>query len=523
MSVGAGPPRASTPAGAAAMDAQTLIRPLDEHNIRHLANVHPPGYTNPVPRDRYHLVVVGAGPGGLVTAAAGAALGARVALIEKHLMGGDCLNVGCVPSKGVIRAARAWHEAHTGASLFGAPPVSGPGDFPAAMRRMRRLRSLLSHVDSVERYRRLGVDIFLGEGRFASPDVVEADGARLRFRRAVIATGARPAMPNIEGLRQAGALTNETIFWLEELPRRLVVMGAGPIGCEMAQAFARFGCQVTLLNRGPQLLPREDRDAAALVEEALRRDGVAMRLGVTFLSVERRGDERVVHVQRDGRTESLAADQILVATGRTPNIETLALERAGVAYSDKGVTVDDRLRTINRRVYAIGDVCSRYQFTHAADAHARLVVANALFFGRGRASRLVMPWCTYTSPEVAHVGLYEKDARAAGHAVDTITVSLEELDRAVLDEANRGFVRVHLKRGTDRILGATLVAEHAGDMIGELALAITAGVGLGRIGATIHPYPTQGEIIRKAADAWRRTKLTPTVKRIFEAFFRIVR
>jgi pyruvate/2-oxoglutarate dehydrogenase complex dihydrolipoamide dehydrogenase (E3) component len=503
--------------------AEPLIRPLDEHNLEHLSNVHPSGYANPEPRDRYHLVVIGAGPGGLVTAAAGAALGARVALIEKHLMGGDCLNVGCVPSKGLIRAARAWHEARTGADLFGAPAVSGPGDFPAAMRRMRRLRSRLGHVDSVERYRRLGVDVFLGEGRFASPDVVEVGGTRLRFRRAVIATGARPALPEVAGLREAGALTNETIFWLEDLPRRFVVIGAGPIGCELAQAFARFGSQVTLLNRGPHLLPREDRDAAGIVEESMRRDGVVFRLGAKLLSAERRGDERLVHFEHSGRKESVAADQILVATGRTPNVETLALDRGGVAHDAKGVTVDDRLRTANRRVYAIGDVCSRYRFTHAADAHARLVVANALFFGRGKASRLVMPWCTYTGPEVAHVGLYEKEAREAGHAVDTITVSLEELDRAVLDEANRGFVRVHLKKGTDRILGATLVAEHAGDMIGELALAITGRVGLGTIGATIHPYPTQGEIIRKAADAWRRTKLTPAVKRIFAAYFRMVR
>jgi pyruvate/2-oxoglutarate dehydrogenase complex dihydrolipoamide dehydrogenase (E3) component len=503
--------------------ADPLIHPLDEHNLRHLSNVHPPHYDNPSPKERYHLVVLGAGTGGLVTAAAGASLGARVALIEKHLMGGDCLNVGCVPSKGIIRAARAWAEVARGAERFGAPPVQGRGDFAAAMRRMRRLRADLSPIDSVQRFNSLGVDVFLGHGRFTAPDTVEIEGARLKFRRAVIATGGRPALPPIEGLKEAAPLTNETIFGLEALPKRLVVIGAGPIGCEMAQTFARFGSRVTLLNRGARILPKEDRDAAAIVEAAMVRDGVDLRLGLKFLSIEHRGGERVVHYERDGRRESVAAEELLVATGRTPNVEGLGLEQAGIEYSPQGVQVDDRLRTTNRSVYAVGDVCSRHQFTHAADAHARLVVANALFFGRGRVSRLVMPWCTYTSPEIAHVGMYEKDARDARYEVDTLTWSLEDLDRAVLDGADVGFVRVHLKKGTDRILGATLVAEHAGDMIGELALAITAGVGLGTIGKTIHPYPTQGEATRKIADAWNRRKLTPLAKRVFNIFFRIFR
>jgi pyruvate/2-oxoglutarate dehydrogenase complex dihydrolipoamide dehydrogenase (E3) component len=501
----------------------TLIRPLDEPNLRHLKNVHPDGYLNPEPRPRYHLVVIGAGPGGLVTAAAGAALGARVALVERHLMGGDCLNVGCVPSKGMIRAARAWHEAEQAAARFGGPPLSGRGDFAAAMRRMRRLRADLSHVDSVERYRSLGVDVFLGEGRFADPGTLEVEGARLRFRRAVIATGARAAMAPLPGLAEAAALTNETVFWLEALPPRLMVIGSGPIGCELAQSFARFGSRVTVFHRGRQILPKEDPDAAAIVETAMARDGVAIRHGCRLLSVERQGEERVLHYERDGRRESLAADAILVATGRVPNIESLRLERAGIAAGPRGVVVDDRLRTANRRVYAIGDVCSRHQFTHAADAQARLVVQNALFFGRARAGRLVMPWCTYTSPEVAHVGMTAEEARRAGDRVDTLTVSLEELDRAVLDGANEGFLRLHLRQGTDRILGATLVSEHAGETIGELALAITSGLGLGAIGATIHPYPTQGEIVRKAADAWRRRKLTPALKKGFALFFRLFR
>jgi pyruvate/2-oxoglutarate dehydrogenase complex dihydrolipoamide dehydrogenase (E3) component len=504
-------------------DEAPLIRPLDEHNLRHLGNVHPDRYTNPTAKARYHVVVVGGGPGGLVVAAASAALGAKVALVERHLMGGDCLNVGCVPSKGVIRAARAWHEARHASATFGASPVAGTGDFGAAMRRMRRLRADLSKVDSVWRYRDLGVDVFVGEGRFVAPDAVEVDGQRLAFRRCVISTGARAAMPPVPGLADADPLTNETVFWLEALPRRLAVIGAGPIGCELAQSFARFGSQVTLLQRAPQVLPRDDRDAARIVEEAMMRDGVMFRGGVDLTRVERRGGEKVIHYQEGGRTETVVADEILVAAGRTPNVESLDISKAGVAPGPKGVAVDDRLRTTNRRVYAIGDVASTFQFTHAADAQARLVVANALFFGRGKASSLVMPWCTYTSPEIAHVGMYEEDARTAGLEVDTITVTLEDLDRAVLDGAGEGFARVHLKKGTDRILGATVVAENAGDIIGELALACTARVGLGKIAQTIHPYPTQGEIVRKMADAWRRTKLTPGAKRFLATFFKVFR
>jgi pyruvate/2-oxoglutarate dehydrogenase complex dihydrolipoamide dehydrogenase (E3) component len=391
------------------------------------------------------------------------------------------------------------------------------------MARMRRLRAGLSRVDGAPRYRELGVDVFLGEGRFASPDTVTVDGRVLRFRRAIIATGARAAAPVIPGLDRVAYLTNETVFTLTELPRRLVVLGAGPIGCEMAQAFARFGSDVTLIDKHDHILPREDADAARIVEQAMATHGVRILHRAAVTRAEERDGRRVLHIEREGRAEEVAAEQLLVAVGRAPNVEGLGLEGAGVGYDRRGVTVDDRLRTSNPRVFAVGDICSRYQFTHAADAQARLVVANALFFGigGGRASRLVMPWATYTTPEVAHVGMSEADAAAAGHRPQTITVPLHDVDRAVLDGQEDGFLRVHLRQGTDRILGATLVAEHAGDMIGEIALAITAGIGLSKIGSTIHPYPTQGEVFRKAADAWRRTKLTPTARRAFRTFFRL--
>jgi pyruvate/2-oxoglutarate dehydrogenase complex dihydrolipoamide dehydrogenase (E3) component len=380
------------------------------------------------------------------------------------------------------------------------------------MERMRRLRAGISVHDSSARFRGLGIDVFLGEGKFVGPDAIEVGGRRLRFRRAVIATGGRAAIPPIPGLAGAGYLTNETIFNLTELPARLAVIGGGPIGCELAQTFARFGSQVTLLDMEGHILVREDADAAEVVHKAMQRDGVQFELSAKIREA-RRG--ALVTEKRE-----IAADQILVAAGRTPNIEGLGLEAAGVNYGKQGVEVDDHLRTSNRNVFACGDVASRFQFTHVADAQARIVIQNALFFGRLKASALTIPWCTYTTPEIAHVGLYEKDAK---EPMDTLTVPLDTVDRAILDGADEGFLRVHLEKGKDRILGATLVAEHAGDMIGELCLAITHGIGLGRIASVIHPYPTQGEVLKKAADQWRRTRLTPGVKKLFERWFRVFR
>lgn len=505
------------------VQAIPALAPFDVHNRTLASHVHPADWRNPVPRDRYHLVVIGAGTGGLVTAAAAAGLGARVALIERHLMGGDCLNVGCVPSKGLIRAARAWAAARAASASFGGPLATGPGDFGAVMERMRRLRARIAPVDGAARFRDLGVDVFIGEGTFASRDTVEVGGARLRFRRAVIATGARAAAPPIPGLAEAGYRTNETIFSLTACPAHLIVIGAGPIGCEMAQSFARFGAQVTLVDRSATILPREDPEAARVVARALEASGVRLVLGAAITRVDRRDGRRVVHLSAGGGDEAVTGDELLVAIGRAPNVEGLGLERAGVVHDQGGVTVDDRLRTSNPAIYAVGDICSPYKFTHAADFQARTVVQNALFHGRARASRLTIPWATYTSPELAHVGLTEADARARGHRVETVIVPLHDVDRAILDGEEEGFLKVVLAAGTDRILGATLVAEHAGDMIGEVALAMTARLGLSQIGRTIHPYPTQGEVFRKAADQWRRRKLTPGVKRLFATWFRWTR
>ncbi|HUT10405.1 MAG TPA: mercuric reductase [Thermoguttaceae bacterium] len=493
------------------------VLPDDPYNQALVENAHPPGWVNPVPKDRYHLVVIGAGTAGLVAATGAAALGADVALVEKHLMGGDCLNVGCVPSKALIRAARAAAEVRA-ARRFGVEiPDKVQIDFARVMQRMRRLRAEISPQDSAARFRDLGVDVFFGEGRFVDGKRVDVDGQTLRFKKAVIATGSRPAEPPIPGLAETGYLTNETVFALSELPRRLAVIGAGPVGCELSQALARFGSQVTLLEAGRGILAREDRQAAAVLERAMVRDGVRIVTQCRITRIESHREEKVLHFQCDGTTTDLVADEILVGAGRVPNVEGLDLEAAGVEFDTTGgVKVDDRLRTTNHRIFAAGDVCSRFKFTHAADFMARTVIRNALFLGHGRASALTIPWCTYTSPEVAHVGLYEHQAKDEGFEVDTYVQELAEVDRAVLDGQSEGFVKVHVIAGSDRIVGATIVAEHAGDMISELTLAIAGNFGLGRLADVIHPYPTQAEAIRKLGDAYNRTRLTARVKGLLE-------
>jgi pyruvate/2-oxoglutarate dehydrogenase complex dihydrolipoamide dehydrogenase (E3) component len=491
------------------------ISPDDEFNRELAANVHPSEWTNPVPAGRYHLVVIGAGTAGLVTAAGAAGLGAKVALIERNLMGGDCLNVGCVPSKSLLAAARA-AAATRDARRFGVKVPPGTRvDFPEVMRRMRKLRAKISHHDSAERFRRLGVDVFFGQARFLDSRSVEVDGTRLDFKRAVIATGSRPAIPPISGLDEVGYLTNESLFSLTELPRRLGIIGGGPIGCEMAQAFARFGAEVTLVESSGGILPREDRDAAEIVQQALEGDGVRLLCGADQVAV-RSGSEIHLTVDSGERSHEQPVDRLLVSAGRRPNVEGLNLEAAGVAVDSGGVRVDDRLRTTNRRIYAAGDVCSSLRFTHAADFMARIVIRNALFLGRRRVSSLLIPWCTYTSPEIAHVGLSTAQAAEQGSAVDCFVQPLREVDRAVLDGDEAGFVKVLVRKGTDKIVGATIVAPHAGDLIGELTLAMTHGLGLKAIADTIHPYPTQAEAIRKLGDQFNRSRLTPLVKTLFQ-------
>jgi pyruvate/2-oxoglutarate dehydrogenase complex dihydrolipoamide dehydrogenase (E3) component len=503
------------------------VRPPDAYNRELVTNVHPPDWKNPRPAERYDLVVIGAGSAGLITSAIAAGLGAKVALAERHLMGGDCLNVGCVPSKSVIRASRMVAEARRASAELGLDLPTGAGvDFGAAMERMRRIRARISAEDSAARYRdEIGVDVFLGDARFAGRDVVLVDGARLRFKKAVIATGARAATPTIEGLAEAGYRTNETIFELTRRPRRLGVIGSGPIGSELAQAFARLGCAVVVFDRADHILPREDPDAAEVVERRLDAEGVRLVLGCALERVTVRGGEKWIRASRaDSEIPEVAVDEILVAVGRTPNVEGLGLESAGVAFdARRGVQVDDTLRTSNPRIFAAGDICMSWKFTHAADAAAKIAVQNALFFRTKKLSSLVMPRCTYTDPEIAHVGLSERDAEAQGIAVDTYEVPLTEVNRAVADGEDEGFVKVHVRSGRDEIVGATIVASHAGEMISEVTLAMVGKLGLGTFLNVIHPYPTQAEGIKRAAGAYTRTRLTPFAKKILRGWMALRR
>jgi pyruvate/2-oxoglutarate dehydrogenase complex dihydrolipoamide dehydrogenase (E3) component len=496
------------------------VLPSDQYNERLIGNVHPRDWKNPRPTGRYNLVVIGAGTAGLVTAAGAAGLGAKVALVEKHLMGGDCLNVGCVPSKSIIRSARGFSDLRDLPRFGAKAPAAVEADFPAVMERMRRLRAQISDNDSVWRFRdEKGVDVFLGDGRFTGPDSLEVAGQTLRFKRAVITTGARPWQPSIPGLDGLGYLTNETVFELTERPRRLAVIGAGPIGCELAQAFRRLGCEVVLLDIAENILGREDADATEIVRRALLHDGVRLILSSRIESARAAGMDKVLRVVRDGQQEDIHVDEVLVGVGRMPNVEGLGLQAVGVEYDGKtGVQVNDRLQTTNPRIYAAGDVCMQHKFTHMADAAARIVIQNALFFGRKKLSALHVPWCTYTDPEVAHVGLTERDAADRGIAVDTYVRPFAEVDRAITDGEEDGFVKIIVRKGSDQILGATIVARHAGEMISEITLAVVGKIGLGTIAGVIHPYPTQAEAIRQLGDVYNRTRLTPLVKRLFQTW-----
>lgn len=496
------------------------ISPMDRHNQALIAQVHPPDWINPTPVEQYDLVVIGAGTAGLVVAGGAASLGVglKVALIERYLMGGDCLNVGCVPSKTIIRSSRVAADlrdaARYGVHTSGEIKV----DFAAVMERMRRVRADISPHDSAQRFQNWGIDVFLGSGAFSSKNTITVEGATLPFKKAVIATGARAAEPAIPGLAEAGFLTNETVFSLTDCPRRLAVIGGGPIGCEMAQAFQRLGSQVVLLHRHDHVLDREDREGAEILQRVLIQEGVQVQLNSNLERVESTPAGKVLHFTHGGRSETVTVDEILIGAGRVPNVEGLNLEQVGVNYDPKkGVVVNDYLQTTNPKIYGAGDICMDWKFTHAADAAARIVIKNALFsplgFARSRLSDLVMPWVTYTDPEIAHVGLYEHQARARGIATDTIQIPLSSTDRAIADGEETGFVKILHPRGSDRILGATIVARHAGEMISEVTTAIVHKIGLSKLASVIHPYPTQAEAIRQAADEYyRRTLATPSMK-----------
>lgn len=502
-----------------------IVYPQDRFNEKLLANVCPSDWQNPTPASRYNLVVIGAGTAGLVTAAGAAGMGAKVALVEQHLMGGDCLNTGCVPSKCIIRSAHMASDVHDAARFGMQVPAGSTVDFGVVMERMRQMRARISKNDSVQRFQELGIDVFLGPAQFSDLNTIEVRGQMLRFSKAVIATGARAAVPPIPGLSEAGFLTNETVFSLTERPERLAVIGGGPIGCELAQAFHRLGSEVILFHNGEHILNREDTDAADVVQQAFLCVGICLILNATINTITVQDGKKVIHYDRlQSSGDTVAVDAVLVSTGRVPNVDGLNLEVVGVEYDKRnGIIVDDNLQTSNTRIYAAGDVCMRHKFTHAADAAARIVIRNALFMGHDKLSALTVPWCTYTDPEIAHVGMYEHEATEQGMKIDTFTVPMSEVDRAISDGEECGFVKVHVKKGTDKIVGATIVSRHAGDMISEVTLAMVANVGLKTIANVIHPYPTQAEAIKKVADAYNRTRLTSVVKGLTTKWLEIIK
>jgi pyruvate/2-oxoglutarate dehydrogenase complex dihydrolipoamide dehydrogenase (E3) component len=459
---------------------------------------------------RYDLLIVGAGPAGLSAAGAAARCGARVALIERNFLGGTCLNTGCIPSKTIIRTSRLYREMRDAERFGGQVPSGITVDFPAVMERVRRVRARLGEFVSADRLVAMGIDVYVGEARFAGPDAVTVGAQALRFKNALIATGAHPVTPPTPGLAEAGFLTYENVFDLAECPKRLLVIGGGPVGCELAQAFARLGSRVTAVQDEPMFLVHEERDAAQLLSDAFTRDGIEIHLDTQTTSVRVDGNDTIVDVLNNGVAQTITVDRILVGVGTAPNVRNLGLDAARVAYDDvRGIQVDDFLRTTNRHIFAAGDVCTENKFPHIESVAGRIVVANALLWGRQRLSAQVVPWCTFTDPEIAHVGMYVTEAREKNVPIKTFTVLMHEVARAITDGEEDGFVKIHVREGTGEILGATVVARHAGDLINEISLAMSAGLDLQTLGRVNTPYPTQSQAITMAADAYMQSRPTP--------------
>ena len=492
------------------------VLPRDEFNETLVNHVHPADWQNPTPDGKYNLVAIGGGTAGLISSIATAGLGGKSALVERHLLGGDCLNVGCVPSKALIRAARVAQAVREAGEFGVSASMDGGVLFGEVMQRMRRLRAGISHHDSAQRFTDAGVDVFLGQATFTGRNTLEVDGRELQFAKAVICTGARAARLPVDGFDDVGYLTNETLFSLTELPKSLIVIGSGPIGTEMAQSFRRFGAEVHIIDRAERIMPRAEVEAAAIVQAQFESAGIHLHLNSNIVRAEKiDGGKRVV-VERDGKEHNIDGDEILVAVGRAPNIDGLGLEAAGVETTQRGVQVNDYLQTTNPNIFAAGDIAGSYQFTHAADAMARLCIRNALFFGRGKLSKLIIPNCTYTDPEVAQIGLTPDQAAEQGIEIDSYRQDLASVDRAILDGETEGFAVIHTKKGKGEIVGATIVASHAGDMMGELSLLMTKGLPIGALADTIHCYPTQVEVLKRIGDAYNKTKLTPFVAGMFK-------
>ncbi|HEY3662525.1 MAG TPA: mercuric reductase [Chthoniobacterales bacterium] len=461
----------------------------------------------------YNLVVIGAGTAGLVTAAGSVALGARVALVERNRMGGDCLNFGCVPSKALISSARLLHRMRT-ADAWGIKRTEPEFDFAKVFASMRGQRATLAPLDSQERFESLGVDVFREEATFLSPGELQVGDQKLRARHFAIATGSRAAIPAPIGQSRVPYYTNETVFdELKEKPESLLIVGGGPIGCELGQMFGRLGVEVTIIQRGKRLLEKEDPVVSEFVRTILEAEGVRVLTEAEIGEAQSSGAG--VTLRCKGANVSGAA--LLVAAGRQPNVENLDLQKANVAFTKKGITVDEHSETTQPGIYALGDVIGQLQFTHVADYHARVVIRNTLVpfsFLRQKIDYSAVPWCTYLDPEVTTVGLTESKAKEKGIAYDLIEQEMKEVDRAVLERAPTGFARVLVRRGSDEVIGATIVGEHAGELIQEFVLAMKHGIGLKQIASTVYSYPTFASLVLKTAEKLNKKRLTPLARKI---------
>jgi pyruvate/2-oxoglutarate dehydrogenase complex dihydrolipoamide dehydrogenase (E3) component len=483
--------------------AMPRAKPDDEKTF--LRRVRPGDWKNPAPRSNYDLAIVGAGPAGLSAADSAARLGFSVALIERNRVGGNSLNVGSVPSKAIIRTARVYGTMRD-AEEFGAPIPNEPAlEFGKVMARMRRIRTRISEYNSIHDLAALGVDVIFGNAQFAGAGAILVGGTHVQFKKALVVTGARPRTPDIPGLDETGYRTSATFFEMDALPKRLAVIGGGPLGCEIAQAFCRLGSQVTIVQNDPKFLPREERDAAEILSRSMARDGVEIRLNTTVIGARRENGAKILKTVSNEIKGEIEADEILLSIGRVPNVEGLDLEAADVAFNtDRGVTVDDFLRSTNPNVYAAGDACLALKFTNAAQFSARTAVQNALMQAQLRWSSSAIPWCTFCDPEIAHIGLHVREARQQSIPIKSFTVMMQDVDRAITDGQDTGFVKIHIAEESDKILGATIVASRASEMINEMAVIMSAGIGMRALAEIVHTYPAQSEAIMLAARAYKR-------------------
>ena len=486
-----------------------------------LERVRPPNWENPAPKRIYDLVILGGGPAGLAATMLAVKLGLSVALVERYRLGGNSLNAGSVPSKTLIRTALI-KATKSRVEDLGVPGVEDqPLDFAVAMARVQRIRTRIAEYTSIDRLQAKGVDVFFGDARFAGSAVIIVEDKTLSFKKALIATGAKPQPSTIPGLDAVGYYTSETIFEVKTLPKRLAVIGGGPLGCEAAQAFGRLGSQVTILQNDPKFLPHEERDASQLLSYSLARDGIDTRLNTTVRSVRLENGVKMVDAENYDYRYSIPTDEILLSIGRVPVVNGLGLAAARIdSNPETGIVTDDFLRTSNPRVYAAGDVCQVLKFTNVAEATGRMAVYNAFALGRYRVSQMTIPWCTYSDPEIAHVGMHVWDASERSIPMKSYTVMMQDVDRAITDGQDDGFVKIHVKAGTDRILGATIVASRASELINVISVAMSTGIGMRDLAKVLHTYPAQSDAIRLAAMAYIQDRPLPWARRVYARLFK---